>query len=199
MAAELLLASHNPDKLRELRDLLAGLPIRVLSGDDFPGLPQVDEDADTLAANAAKKALSAARYSGLLSLADDTGLFITALGGGPGVRAARFAGEHCSYRDNRLKVLRLLEGVADRRAEFRTCAVLAAPDGVIAVRDGIMPGHITTTERGDNGFGYDSIFEPEGCGRTYAELTDAQKNAFSHRARALAAIQPLLQEIISLT
>lgn len=192
---DLLLASNNPDKLKELSELLTGVEIRLLSLRDFPDLAPPEEDQPTLAGNAAKKALCASRQTGRLSLADDTGLFIAALGGEPGIYAARFAGPACSYQDNRNKVLLLLKGLSDRQAEFRTCMALAAPDGVIALREGILPGLITTEERGSNGFGYDSIFIPTGCDRSYAEMSDAEKNSLSHRAKALGAILPVLLEI----
>lgn len=195
---KLLIASNNPDKITEIRDLLAGLEVELLSLQDFPELPATIEDRDTITGNAMKKALEAAQNTGLHSLADDTGFFIQALNGEPGVRAARFAGEHCSYKDNRDKALRLLKGVQDRQAEFKTCAVLAAPDGVIAIKEGIMPGSITTQERGANGFGYDSIFEPEKSGKTYAEMSDSEKNKVSHRARALSLMRPVLEDLISL-
>ena len=193
----LLIASQNPDKIGEIRDLLDGQEAQLLSLKDFPDLTATVEDQDTLAGNAGKKALEAARHTGLLCLADDTGLFIDALEGEPGVFAARYAGEHCSYKDNRDKVLRLLQNEKDRKAEFRTCVVLAAPDGIIAVKEGCMPGYIATAERGVNGFGYDSIFIPAGSDRTYAELSDSEKNAISHRALALRAILPVLKDIIS--
>lgn len=195
---KLLLASRNPDKIAELRDLLAGLEVQLVSLLDYPALPETLEDRDTLAGNAGKKALEAAQYTGLTCLADDTGLFIDALEGAPGVRAARFAGESCSYQDNRDKALRLLSGAQNRQAEFRTCVVLAAPDGIISIQEGRMPGSITTSERGSNGFGYDSIFAPEGSKLTYAELTDAEKNLISHRGRALRLMLPVLQDLITL-
>jgi len=193
---KLLIASRNPDKIAELRALLAGTAMEVFSLLDFEDLPATLEDQDTLRGNAAKKALEAAKHTGMLCLADDTGLFIDALDGQPGIYAARFAGEHCSYKDNRDKALRMLEGVSDRRAEFRTCAVLAAPDGVVAFTEGIMPGSISTSERGSNGFGYDSIFIPEPGERSYAEMTDTEKNAHSHRAKALEAMLPILKDIM---
>lgn len=194
----LLIASNNPDKIAEIRGLLAGLEVELLSLHDFPDLPPTVEDRETIAANAMKKALEAARNTGLPCLADDTGLFIQALNGEPGVFAARFAGEQCSYKDNREKALKLLEGISDRSAEFRTCVALAAPDGIIAVKEGVMPGTITTEERGANGFGYDSIFAPEGGELTYAEMSDAAKNEISHRGRALRLMLPLLRDIIAM-
>jgi XTP/dITP diphosphohydrolase len=188
----LVLASHNKDKLREIRALLADLDVEIISlADVLPGFDVV-EDKDTILANAAKKALETAKATGLPALADDTGLFIDALNGAPGVYAARFAGEGCSYADNRQKVLSLLKGIAHRKAEFRTVAVLAEPDGVVAYREGVMPGLISAEERGSNGFGYDSVFEVEDTGKTYAELDDAEKNACSHRAKALQNFLPFL-------
>ncbi|MBW6514850.1 MAG: non-canonical purine NTP pyrophosphatase [Candidatus Syntrophosphaera sp.] len=194
---KLLIASNNPDKVREIAELLSGLEVELLSLLDFPQLPPTLEDRDTIAGNAMKKALEASRQTGLICLADDTGFFIEALDGEPGVKAARFAGEHCSYKDNRDKALRLLLGESDRRAEFRTCVALAAPDGIIAIKEGIMPGSITTEENGANGFGYDSIFQPEASERTYAQMSDPEKNENSHRARSLNLIRPVLADIIS--
>lgn len=195
---KLLIASNNPDKISEIRHLLADLEVELLSLRDFPKLPATVEDQDTIAGNAMKKALEAAQNAGLHCLADDTGFFIEALNGEPGVKAARFAGEHCSYKDNRDKALRLLLGEQDRRAEFRTCVALAAPDGIIALKEGTMPGSITTQERGENGFGYDSIFQPAESQKTYAEMSDPEKNEISHRARALSLMRPILADLISL-
>ncbi len=195
---KLLIASRNPDKLHELRELLEGMEVELFTLLDFPKLPATDEDKPSIRENAAKKALEAARGTGLLCLADDTGLFIDALDGQPGVHSARFAGEHCGYKDNRDKALRLLLGKSNRRAHFRTCAVLAAPDGVVAISEGIVSGVMSHQEKGDNGFGYDSIFEPDPGGRSFAQMSDAEKNSLSHRARALQALLPTLKEIIEI-
>jgi XTP/dITP diphosphohydrolase len=192
----LLIASNNPDKINEIRELLKGLPVELKSLRDFPDLKPTLEDRDTIEGNAAKKALEAAQQTGLLCLADDTGLFIEALDGQPGVFAARFAGEGCSYRDNRLKALRLLADKDDRRAEFRTAVALAEPEGVIAMKLGRVRGIITSGERGSNGFGYDAVFEVEATGRTYAEMSDAEKNSLSHRALALRQMLPVLGEVL---
>lgn len=195
---KLLIASHNPDKINEIRDLLLGLDVQLFSLRDFPALAATEEDRDTLCGNAMKKALEAAQQTGLLCLADDTGLFIEALNGEPGIYAARYAGADCNYSDNRQKVLRLLQNETHRKAEFRTCAALAAPDGVIACTEGLMSGAITTAERGDNGFGYDSIFSLDSTRMTYAEMSDAQKNSVSHRALALQKMLPIIKDIFSL-
>ncbi len=192
----LLLATHNPDKVREIKDLLKGLPVKLYSLLDFEGLSEVIEDEPTILGNATKKAYQMAQESQMLCLADDTGLFIEALEGEPGVFSARWAGPSCSYRDNRLKALELLDGIVDRTAEFRTVVALAAPDGIIATKEGIVKGVITTEERGEHGFGYDSIFEVGAL--TYAEMTDEQKNELSHRALAIQAILPIIETTIKL-
>jgi len=194
----LLIATNNPDKFREISALLGDLPIRLFKMEDFPHLPSVEEDRATIEGNAAKKALETARASNLLCLADDTGLFIDALDGEPGVFAARWAGEGCTYQDNRLKALKQMEGVQDRGASFRTVVALAAPDGIIGCEEGRVQGIITTSERGVRGFGYDAVFEVSGIGHTYAEMSEAEKNALSHRALAVIAIRPLLEKIIGL-
>lgn len=192
----LLLASHNQDKAKELKALLSGMNILLLTLNDFPTIVPTIEDQDTICANAMKKAFEASLKTGLVSLADDTGLFIKALNDKPGVYSARFAGEHCSYKDNRMKVLKLMEGITNRYAEFRTCVALSAPDGIISFKIGILEGNITTEERGTNGFGYDSIFMPLSFNKTYAEMTDTEKNSISHRAKAIEAIIPIIKELI---
>ncbi|HOH82797.1 MAG TPA: RdgB/HAM1 family non-canonical purine NTP pyrophosphatase [Candidatus Syntrophosphaera thermopropionivorans] len=192
----LLLASHNQDKAKELKALLSGMNIQLLTLNDFPNIVPTIEDQDTISANAMKKAFEASLKTGLVSLADDTGLFIKALNDKPGVYSARFAGEHCSYKDNRMKVLKLMEGINNRYAEFRTCVALSAPDGIISFKIGILEGNITTEERGTNGFGYDSIFMPLSFNKTYAEMTDTEKNSISHRAKAIEAIIPIIKELI---
>ena len=192
----LLLASHNQDKAKELKALLSGMNIQLLTLNDFPNIVPTIEDQDTICANAMKKAFEASLKTGLVSLADDTGLFIKALNDKPGVYSARFAGEHCSYKDNRMKVLKLMEGINNRYAEFRTCVALSAPDGIISFKIGILEGNITTEERGTNGFGYDSIFMPLPFNKTYAEMTDTEKNSISHRAKAIDGIIPIIKELI---
>ncbi len=190
----LVLASRNRDKLKEIETLVSELNLEfILSSELLPDF-EVIEDQETLLANAVKKAIETAKATGLPALADDTGLFISALDGAPGVYAARFAGKGCSYADNRKKVLSLLQAKNEREAEFRTVVVLAVPDGVIAYSEGKMQGKITTFERGSNGFGYDSIFEVSGTGKTYAEMNEEEKNLCSHRAKAFSNILPVLKE-----
>lgn len=178
----LVCASANPDKVAEiefiLRDVVELLPRPA-------DAPDVVEDADTLEGNARLKAVAICDATGMAAVADDTGLEVTALHGAPGVHSARWAGEACSYADNRDKLLRELDGTADRSAAFRTCVIVRRPDGTEVVVDGRCAGTITESERGERGFGYDSVFVPaDGDGRTFAEMSEAEKHALSHRGRA---------------
>jgi len=177
--------------------LLAPIGVAVHSMEAFPGCPETIEDKDSIFGNAIKKACEGASYSGMLCLADDTGLFIDALGGDPGVYSARWAGPGATYQDNRRKTLIQMDGITERRAYFRTAMALADASGLISVVQGEVPGFITEIERGDAGFGYDSIFEVEGTGKTFAEMSDAQKNHQSHRGLALTSILPILQRLVS--
>ncbi len=181
----LVLATANPDKAVEIAALLPGF--EVVSRP--PELPDVDETADTLEGNARLKAVAVAEVTGEVAVADDTGLEVPALGGRPGVRAARYAGPGATYADNVAKLLAELEGVADRRARFRTVALARFPDGREVVAEGTVAGSIAGRPRGTNGFGYDPVFVPDdGDGRTFAEMTRAEKEAVSHRGRAFRAL-----------
>ena len=178
----LVCASANPDKVAEIEAILSGVVELAPRPAD---VPDVVEDADTLEGNARLKAVAICEATGLAAVADDTGLEVAALGGAPGVFSARFAGEGCSYADNRAKRLRELDGVTDRRAAFRTCVIVRRPDGTELVVDGVCAGTIATTPGGDRGFGYDALFVPDdGDGRTFAEMTDDEKHTISHRGRA---------------
>jgi XTP/dITP diphosphohydrolase len=149
----------------------------------------VVEDADTLLGNARLKAAALCAATGLPAVADDTGLFVDALDGAPGVYAARYAGEGCSYADNRRTLLAALDGVTDRQAAFVTVVIVVWPDGSELHVEGSCPGVITTEERGDVGFGYDAVFQPEeGDGLTFAEMGADAKHSMSHRGRAFRAL-----------
>jgi XTP/dITP diphosphohydrolase len=175
-------ASANPDKVAEIAAII-GDAVDLLPRP--AGIPDVVEDAATLEGNARLKAAAICAATGLPAIADDTGLEVAALGGAPGVRTGRYAGDDASYRDNRTKLLRDLDAATDRRAAFRTCVLMRWPDGSELVADGECTGTITRAERGDGGFGYDSLFVPDdGDGRTFAEMSDAEKHAISHRGRA---------------
>jgi XTP/dITP diphosphohydrolase len=181
----LVVASKNPDKRNEILDVLegSGLMGEVVQDLDWP---DIAETADTLEGNALLKARSVAATTGLPVIADDTGLEVDALAGDPGVRTARFAGPDASYEDNVTKLLEVLDGVEDRSARFRTVVALAFPDGVEVTAAGSIDGRITTERRGEGGFGYDPVFEVGGV--TLAEMSLEQKNALSHRARALRSL-----------
>lgn len=189
---ELVLASANPDKVAELRGLL---------GDHFvvvarpSGAPETIEDLDTLEGNAAKKAAEIARFADAAALADDTGLFVAALGGEPGVYSARYGGPDCRAEDNVAKLLSNLESSTDRAAYFETVVCISWPDGNQVLAHGRLEGTIATEPRGENGFGYDSVFVPDvGDGRTFGEMTAPEKAAISHRARALASLMEELAQ-----
>ncbi|MDJ0771000.1 MAG: RdgB/HAM1 family non-canonical purine NTP pyrophosphatase [Ilumatobacter sp.] len=179
---ELVCASANPDKVAEIEYILRGVVQLVPRP---AGVPDVVEDADTLEGNARLKAVAICEATGRPSIADDTGLEVVALGGEPGVFSARWAGEGCTYADNRRKLLAELGDAADRRARFRTCALVRWPDGREVAVDGVCDGVITQAEIGDGGFGYDAVFAPvDGDGRTFAQMTEGEKHAISHRGRA---------------
>jgi XTP/dITP diphosphohydrolase len=189
---ELVCASANPDKVVEIAALLDGVA-RLLPRP--PEVPDVVEDADSLEGNARLKASAICAASGSAAVADDTGLEVDALGGAPGVYAARYAGEGVTYADNREKLLTELAGVAeaDRTARFRTVAMVVRPDGSEIVVEGVCEGRIAFADRGDRGFGYDALFIPaDGDGRTFAEMSDAEKNEISHRGRAFVALAAAL-------
>ena len=180
--AQLVCATANPGKVAEIEAVLGGL---VELAPRPPGVPEVVEDAGTLVGNARLKAQAICRATGLPAVADDTGLEVAALGGEPGVETAYFAGPQATDSDNRAKLLHELAGAVDRSAVFRTIALVAYPDGSELLAEGVCSGRIATEERGERGFGFDSLFIPdEGDGRTFAEMTSAEKLAVSHRGRA---------------
>ena len=193
---EIVLATRNPDKGRELGALLGGIGVRIRTLDDFPTAPEVEEDGTTCEANAIKKAREIARATRIPALADDTGLEVDALQGRPGVYAARYAGEHATYEDNCRKLLRELTGVssAKRKARFLTVAVIAFPSGDIHVTQGSLEGLITEQPIGDRGFGYDPVFFVPEFSKTLAQLTIEEKNRISHRAKAFAQMRAWLEE-----
>lgn len=185
----LVLATGNPDKVVELRALLGDrYDVQPRPAD----LPDTIEDGQTLEANALKKAREVAARTGKLSVADDTGLFVAALDGRPGVRTGRYAGDEATYEQNVDKLLAELSGVdgsEGRTADFRTVIAARWPDGAELTVEGRVDGWIPTERRGTAGFGYDPVFIPtEGDGRSFAEMTSDEKNALSHRARAINAL-----------
>lgn len=190
----MVLASANPKKVAELREILdADIDLVPRPAE----VPDVVEDADTFVGNARLKAAALLAATGLASLADDSGLEVDAIGGAPGVRSARYAGEDATDADNVRKLLAALADwpdPIDRRARFRCVVVLRRPDGSELVADGTAEGHIALAPRGSGGFGYDPVFVPDrGDGRTFGEMDQAEKHVISHRGQALAAFVVQLQ------
>ena len=189
----LVCASANPAKVAELARLM---PPRVELLPRPAAVGDVEETAPTLQGNAIIKAVEVANHVEGWAIADDTGLEVTALGGEPGVRSARYAGEPPDDARNRARLLAALEGAADRTARFRTVVAIVSWQGDMHYETGECTGTIATEERGSNGFGYDSIFVPdEGAGRTFAEMSAGEKDAISHRARAMAKVPLLIARI----
>lgn len=192
--ARVVLASHNQGKLRELQRILAaavpGLEEDAIISSAGLELPDVVEDAVSFEGNALLKAHSAAAATGLLAVADDSGLAVDVLGGSPGIFSARWSGRHGDDEANNDLLLAQLSDVPDehRGARFVCAAALVAPDGTEAVERGEMLGRLLRERRGEGGFGYDPLFQPDGEGRSAAELTPAQKDAVSHRGKAFRAI-----------
>lgn len=197
MIREVVLATRNRHKVEELVALLGGLGITIRSLDEFPGAPDVAEDGATCEANAVKKARAIAEFTGLPAVADDTGLEVDALGGRPGVYAARYAGEGATYEDNCLKLLQELACVPRERrtARFLTVAAIALPSDGVRVAQGTLDGVIAEEASGTLGFGYDPVFFVPELGKTLAQLSADQKNKISHRAKAFTQAKDLLQEM----
>ncbi|MHB0995766.1 MAG: RdgB/HAM1 family non-canonical purine NTP pyrophosphatase [Elusimicrobiales bacterium] len=197
MENELVIATFNPHKIAEIRGILPPLRLRLRALSEFPGAVPAEEDGLTLEENASKKALAAARQTGLWALADDTGLEVDALGGAPGVRSARFAGENAGADENNALLLTRLSGVPPekRTARFACVVALASPAGELRLSRGTLEGRIALSASGANGFGYDPLFEVGSGPGTLAGLAAAEKNALSHRARALAGLAPLLKNL----
>jgi len=193
----IVLATRNHHKKQELVALLQDLPIAIMTLDDFPDAPDVIEDGETCEANARKKAVEIARYTGLPAVADDTGLEVDALDGRPGALAARYAGEHATYEDNCRKLLQELQGIApqQRNARFLTVAAIALPSGDTQLARGVLEGSIAEEAAGSHGFGYDPVFFLPERRQTLAELSPTEKNRISHRALAFAQAKQMLQQM----
>lgn len=195
---KLVLATNNEHKIREIRNIMAGLDIRLLTAQDFPDFPDPEETAPTLEENAKIKAVEICRVTGLPALADDSGLEVNYLDGQPGVLSARFAGPGCTFADNNRKLLRLLDGVPESRrtARFRCVAGLALTEDDVHLFEGAVEGVITSDLRGREGFGYDPLFFFPEVGKTFAEIPEEVKNTYSHRGRAFRKVAEFLQKRI---
>ncbi len=184
---KIVLATRNKKKVEEIKRVLQDSTVELLTLMDFPDCPEVVEDGATFRANAEKKAVEVAAFTGCHALADDSGLVVDALGGAPGIYSARYAGVGATDRDNLEKLLEELAGAKSRTARFQCVISMAAPGGAVESFVGSVEGRIGTQAAGENGFGYDPVFIPEGHATTFAQMSAAEKDSMSHRGRALAA------------
>jgi len=197
---DLVVATRNKDKLREIKALLKGLRVRVFSLDSFKGVPEVTEGGKTLEYNAVKKAVQVSKFLKRFAVADDSGLEVEYLDGGPGVYSARFSGKLATYKTNNEKLLKLLKGapLSKRKACFRCVIAVADKGKVIGVAEGRCRGKIGFDSKGDNGFGYDPVFIPNGFKKTFAEMSASRKNNISHRSIALKKAKSIISSHLSL-
>ena len=195
---EVVLATRNKNKIKEMTALLAPLPLKILTLDQFPHAEEVVEDGKDCEENAIKKAVEVSRQTGKPALSDDSALEIDALGGAPGVISARFAGENVTYADNRAKVLSLMNGVPleKRGARFRTLLALAVPGKEPILTEGVTEGYIGLEEKGEEGFGYDPIFCLTEERRSYSQMSCEEKNRVSHRGKATEKMKKILENIL---
>jgi XTP/dITP diphosphohydrolase len=193
---EIVLATRNKKKVEEIKRITEGMAVTIFTLDDFPGCPEVEEDGATFEENAVKKAVTVARFARKPALADDSGLEVNALSGAPGTYSARYAGPDAHDSKNTEKLLSEMRLLAkkDRKARFICSIALAIPDGNVRTFNGYCEGSIGTEPRGDNGFGYDPVFFPEGYGRTFAEMSAEEKDSLSHRGKAIRQLQRYLSD-----
>ncbi len=192
----LILATRNQGKIEEFKELFAGSGIEIMSVRDFGPIPPVVEDGATFEENAYKKAIHTARMFGFPSLADDSGLTVAALGGAPGVKSARYAGEEATKDDNNRKLLAAMEGVSDRKAAFECVLAIAVPRGPALIYEGRCEGEITNGLQGEEGFGYDPLFYYPPLRKTFAQMSRAEKNRVSHRGKAMAELKREIDKVL---
>ena len=192
---EIVLATRNKKKIEEIKRVIGAMPISILTIDDFPGCPEVEEEGVTFQENAVKKALAVAQYTGKPSLADDSGLEVYALNNAPGILSSRYAGEDANDRKNIEKLLHEMRSIVDkeRNARFVCYLALAFPDGRLEIFSGYVEGRIGREPRGFYGFGYDPLFYPTGHDSSFAEITASEKDSLSHRGKALREFQKYLK------
>ena len=197
---DLVVATRNKDKLREIKALLKGLRVRVFSLDSFKGVPEVVEDGKTLEGNAIKKAVQVSKFLKRFVVSDDSGLEVEYLNGDPGVYSARFSGKFATYKTNNEKLLKLLKGIplSKRKACFRCVIAVADKGKVIGIAEGRCCGKIVLESKGDNGFGYDPVFIPNGFKKTFAQMSASRKNNISHRSIALKKAKSIISNHLSL-
>jgi len=195
---KIVIATNNTHKVHEIKKILTGINVELFTLSDLGIIIEIEEDKDTLEGNAFKKAKEVSQACGIPALADDTGLFVDALDGAPGVYSSRYSGENATYDDNCNKLLNELEGIRNenKSAYFKTVVCYYESEDKNMFFNGICKGKIIKEKRGNNGFGYDPLFVPEGFNKTYAEMNDEEKNNISHRGKAFEAARNFLQEMI---
>ena len=194
---KLVLATNNEHKIREIKNIMAGLDVEILTAVDFAEFPDPRETGRTLEENAKIKAKETYRVTGIPALADDSGLEVDYLKGQPGVMSSRFAGPGCTFAENNRLLLELLEGVEEKKraARFRCVAALALSENDIRLFEGTVEGRITADLRGKEGFGYDPVFFFPELGKTFAEITEEEKNKYSHRGWAFRQVAEFIREL----
>lgn len=197
MVNVIVLATKNEGKVREFQQLLKDFPIEIKNLNDFGPIPEVEEDGATFDDNAYKKALFTAKALGLPAIADDSGLVVEALGGAPGVRSARYAGEKATDSENIQKLLQEMEEHDNRKASFECVISIAVPSGPALTYEARCEGEITREPRGGSGFGYDPVFYYPGLGKTFAEISSQEKNRVSHRGKALREVAAEFDKILA--
>jgi len=195
---ELIIATKNQGKLREIRELLEDLPLKITSLSDYPDAPEIVEDGRTFAQNALKKAATIALYTGKLTMGEDSGIQVKALGNRPGITSARYSDPHATDEKNNSKMLRELKNVPlkKRQARYRCCVALVDKKGIIDVVSGSCGGLIAFKRSGTNGFGYDPLFLIPRYGKTFGQLDLSVKSSISHRARALKKLKKILEKYL---
>jgi XTP/dITP diphosphohydrolase len=192
----LILATRNQGKIQEFQELFADCGIEIKSASNFGPIPPVVEDGETFEENAYKKAFHTARMLGFPSLADDSGLKVEALGGAPGVKSARYAGEEATKEDNNRKLLEAMQGVSNRKAAFECVLAIAVPRGPALIYEGHCEGEITDGLHGEEGFGYDPLFYYPPLKKTFAQMSRAEKNRVSHRGKAMAELRGEFDKVL---
>jgi XTP/dITP diphosphohydrolase len=198
---DIVLATRNKKKIEEIKRITEGMPVSIFTLDDFPGCPEVEEDGATFEQNAIKKATAIAKFTGKPALADDSGLEVYALNGGPGTHSARYAGEEADDRKNAEKLLFEMRSFTgkERKARFVCCMAFILTDGSINIFNGYSEGNIGAEPKGMNGFGYDPVFYPDRHDRTFAEMNAKEKDSLSHRGKALLKLGEFLKRKIKKT
>ncbi len=192
----LVIATRNKGKTQEIKDLLKDFPIDIKNLDDFGPIPELEEDGDTFDENAYKKASFASRILGQPALADDSGLVVEALDGGPGIHSARYAGENATDEQRYLKLLDEMKGKSNRKAAFECVISIAVPTGAALTYEARCEGLIAREPAGSNGFGYDPVFFYPSYNKTFAQITREEKNRISHRGKALAELKSEFDKVL---